>query len=200
MVGILPLDVLEGFPGWYSEFDLFHRQEISRTAGGKTLVKNLGRPVWKAAFATRSLKPNELDAWKARFRLLDGSLQVFQGRPLSRCFPIAYPNGKGLGNVSGVKIAAMLPDNRTVRFSGLPVGYKASVGDYIQIAAKLYQLAGLSGDGFELYPHLVPGTAIGNVVTLVRPFVPMIILPGTYSAQTDPATGSGTISFQAIEN
>lgn len=200
MAGTLPLDILHGFPGWFTEFDLFHRQETSRTTGGKTLVRDLGRPIWKAAFTTRSLLPNELDYWKARFRPLDGSLRPFRGRPLSRCFPVAYPNGTGIGNVSAVKIAEIAPDNRTVRFSGLPVGYKASVGDFIQITAKLYQLSGISSTGFELYPHLAPGVAIGNVVTLVNPYVSMIIMPGTFSAQADPATGRGTLSFQAIEN
>lgn len=200
MVGTVPLDILNGFPGWFTEFDLFHRQEISRTAGGKTLLRDLGRPLWKATFSTCSLTPNELDYWKARFRPLDGSLQSFRGRPLSRCYPIAYPNGVGIGNVSAVKVAEIAPDNRTVRFSGLPVGYKASVGDFIQITAKLYQLSDVSAAGFTLYPHLASGVAIGNAVTLVNPYVPMIIMPGTFSAQSDLVMGRGTISFQAIEN
>ena len=200
MAGIMPLDILDGFPGWFTEFDLFHRQEISRTAGGKTLVKDMGRPIWKAAYTSRVLSANELDYWKARFRLLDGSLREFLGRPLSRCFPVAYPNGMGSGDVSGVKVAEIAPDNQTVRLSGLPAGYRASVGDFIQIAAKLYQLADLSAAGFTLFPHLAPGTTVGNAVVLVRPSVAMIITPGTFTAQSDPASGRGTISFQAIEN
>ncbi|WP_439273543.1 hypothetical protein [Pseudochrobactrum sp. HB0163] len=193
------IDILSDFPGWASEFDLFYRQELSRTAGGTTLTRDLGRPLWKAAYITRVLRPNELDYWKARFKPLDGALQPFAGRPAGRCFPVAYPNGEGLGDVSAVKIAEIRPDNCTVTLNGLPDGYRASIGDYVQVASHLYQVAGVEGNMLRLFPQLYPGTAAGNAVVLIRPSVPMIILPGTFTAQADPATGRGTISFQAIE-
>lgn len=193
-----PLDILADFPGWPTEFDLFHRQEYSRTAGGMTIAKDMGTPLWRASYQTRSLRPSELDQWRARLSALDGSIQRFMGRP-GRCYPIAHPNGQGLGSVDAVKVATIGANNKSVTLSGLPAGYKASVGDYMQIGQQLYQIVDVSA-GFEVRPHLAPGTAVGNVVVLVRPSVPMIILPGTLTTTAELATGRGAISFQAVES
>ncbi len=195
-----PIDILAGFPGWSTEFDLFYRQEYSRTAGGTAIGKDFGTPIWKASISTRSLKPNELDAWRAKLKALEGSLQQFMGRPFSRCYPIAYPNGTGMGDVSNVKIASINENNKAYRLSGLPADYKTSVGDYQQIGNKLYQVVDVDGQDIEVRPHLAPGTAVGNVVVVVKPSVPMIILPGSLTTSAELSTGRGTISFQAIES
>lgn len=195
-----PFDILANFPGWSTEFDLLFRQEFSRTAGGATLAKDFGTPLWKANFATRSLKPNELDVWRARLKTLEGSLQQFMGRPFSRCYPIAYPDGAGLGDVSNVKIASINENNKAYRLSSLPAGYQTTVGDYQQVGTKLYQVVDVVGQDIEVRPHLAPGTAVGNVVAVVKPSVPMIIMPGTLTSPAELSTGRGTISFQAIES
>lgn len=195
-----PFNLLDSFPGWSTEFDLLFRQEFSRTAGGSTLAKDFGTPLWRANFATRSLKPNELDAWRARLKALEGSLQQFMGRPFSRCYPIAYPDGAGLGDVGNVKIASINENNKAYRLSGLPAGYQTSVGDYQQVGTKLYQVVDVVGQDIEVRPHLAPGTAVGNVVAVVKPSVPMLIMPGTLTSPAELSTGRGTISFQAIES
>lgn len=202
-----PLDILAGFPGWATDFDLFYRQEFSRTAGGMTIAKDMGTPLWKASFQTTTLLVNELDIWRARLKALDGSLGLFWGRPLSRCYPIAYPNGAGIGDVSGPEIDSIGADNRSLTLQKLPVWYSVSGGDYLQIGARLYQVlenavANSAGKTtrFEVRPHLAPGTAVGNSVVLVRPSVPMIIMPGSLSGTGEAMTGRGIISFQAIES
>lgn len=199
MTASFPFNLLDQFPGWSIEFDLMYRQEYSRTTGGMTIAKDMGTPLWKAAYQSFSMMPNQLDAWRARLKLLDGSVQRFMGRPTSRCYPIAHPNGQGLGSVDVVKIAGIGADNKSVTLSGLPKGYKASVGDYMQIRQELYQILSVD-DGLEVRPHLAPGTAVGNAVVLVQPSVPMIILPGTLTTTAELATGRGAISFQAVES
>lgn len=199
MATISPMNILADFPGWSVQFDLQYRQEFSRTAGGVTTAKDMGTPLWRASYQSRILLPNELDHWRARLSSLDGSMQHFMGRPLSRCYPIAYPNGRGLGDVSAVTVASIGSNNKSVVLAGLPSGYKASIGDYIQITTKLYQVVDTS-TGIEIRPHLAPGTVFGNPVALVRPSVPMIILPGSLSSTSDASSGRGSISFQAIES
>lgn len=195
-----PYDVLATFPGWSTEFDLLYRQEISRTAIGQTFVKDLGSPLWRATYQSRLMKPNELDTWRARLKAMEGGLKQFFGRPTSRCYPIAYPKGAGMGNVSDVKIASIGGDRKTISLSGLPAGYQATAGDYIQIGThNLHQVVDTVGD-IEVRPHLWPGTAVDDIVTLVRPSCRMTILPGTLSSMADASTGRGTISFQAIES
>lgn len=201
-----PLDILTNFPGWCTEFDLFYRQEFSRTAGGTTIVKDMGTPLWKASFQSVILPVNELDIWRARLKALDGSLGLFLGRPMSRCYPIAYPNGAGIGDVSGVVIDSIGANNKSLTLQKLSVWHSISAGDYLQIGTKLYQVlesavANPTGTttNFEVRPHLAPGTAVGNSVVLVWSSVPMVIAPGTLSTTADARTGQGSINFQAIE-
>lgn len=195
-----PYDVLATFPGWSTEFDLLYRQEISRTAIGQTFVKDLGSPLWRATYQSRLMKPNELDTWRARLKAMEGGLKQFLGRPTSRCYPIAYPKGAGMGNVSDVKIASIGGDRKTITLSGLPAGYQATAGDYIKIGThNLHQVVDTVGS-IEVRPHLWPGTAVDDIVTLVKPSCRMTILPGTLSSSADASTGRGTISFQAIES
>ncbi|MEI4482237.1 MULTISPECIES: carbohydrate binding domain-containing protein [unclassified Phyllobacterium] len=95
-----PYDILTDFPGWSVDFDLMWRQEQSRAAGGRTFVKDLGSPLWAATYQSINLKPNDLDYWRARFKLLENGLNQFYGRPKSRCYPIAYPGGNFFGSDS----------------------------------------------------------------------------------------------------
>ncbi|QGA55850.1 hypothetical protein [Brucella sp. 2280] len=196
-----PYDILADFPGWSVEFDLAYRQETSRTAIGQTFVKDFGSPLWTASFQSRSMRPNELDAWRARLKALEGGLKQFRGRPTSRCYPIAYPNGMGMGNVSAVTIGSIGANRNTIGLSGLPGGYIASVGDYLQIGTKdIHQIVSVSGSEIEVRPHLWPTTAVGDAVTLVKPSCLMTIVPGSINTTADLSTGRGVITFQGFES
>ena len=96
----LPTSFFDEFPGWSTEFNLLWRQEQSRTAGGRTVVKDMGSPLWQMTAQSRSMKPNELDYWRARLTSLENGLKTFRAFPKSRCFPVAYPNGAIIGNVA----------------------------------------------------------------------------------------------------
>lgn len=196
-----PYDILADFPGWSTDFDLAYRQETSRTAIGQTFVKDFGSPLWTASYQSRSMRPNELDAWRARLKALEGGLKQFRGRPTSRCYPIAYPNGTGMGDVSAVTVGSIGANRNTIGLSGLPGGYVASVGDYLQIRTNdLHQIVGVSGSEIEVRPHLWPTTAVGDAVTLVKPSCLMTIVPGSINTTADLSTGRGVITFQGFES
>ncbi|MEN5297528.1 hypothetical protein ABE530_04130 [Brucella sp. TWI559] len=196
-----PYDILASFPGWSTEFDLLYRQEQSRTAGGKTYVKDLGSPLWQATYMSRSLPANVLDAWRARLKLLEGGLQEFLGRPISRCFPIAHPNGLGVGDASSLTLGAIGEDRKTLRLSNRPAGYSPSIGDYLQLGPRnLHQIGNINGLDIEVRPHFWPETVVGNSVTIVRPSCRMTIVPGSISTTAELQTGRGSVSFQAIES
>ncbi|UGX87128.1 carbohydrate binding domain-containing protein [Phyllobacterium meliloti] len=101
-----PYDLLTEFPGWSTEFDLAYRQEQSRTAGGKTYVKDMGDPLWQATYQSRSMSANELDGWRARFKALENGLNQFRAWSRSRCYPIAYPGGQFFGQDSFANLLA----------------------------------------------------------------------------------------------
>lgn len=196
-----PYDILAEFPGWSTDFDLAYRQETSRTAIGQTFVKDLGSPLWTASYQSRVMRPNELDAWRARLKALEGGLKQFRGRPASRCYPIAYPNGTGMGDVSAVTVGSIGANRNTIGLSGLPGGYVASVGDYLQIRMNdLHQIVNVSGSEIEVRPHLWPTTAVGDAVTLVKPSCLMTIVPGSINTTADLSTGRGVITFQGFES
>jgi hypothetical protein len=195
-----PVDFLDSFPGWSTDFDLKYRQELSRTAGGVTLIKNLGSPLWMASFQTRAMRPNDLDQWRARLKLLEGGLQEFLGRPASRCFPIAYPKGVGIGNTASLKLATIGTGRQAVTFSGVPAGYRFSVGDFIQIGNRnLHQIVAVGAE-LEIRPHLWPDSKVNDAVKVVRPSCKMVMIPETLTSTAELGTGRGMITFQAIES
>lgn len=202
-----PVDILSTFPGWSTDFDLNYRQEQSTTANGAVIAKDLGSPLWKATFQSRSLRINELDQWRARLKALENGLQTFIGWPTSRAFPIAYPNGSwptggafsGSGQVNSIT-------SRSLSLKGLPAGYVVSVGDYIQVGSDLYQaLETATADGtgvtgsFEVRTYVWPSTAINAAAKLIKPSCPMRLLPGTLSSTASLPDGRGAITFQAVE-
>lgn len=212
-----PLDILPGFPGWTTDFDLMWRQEQSRQANGRTIVKDLGSPLWRGGYVTRSLKPNLLDEWRAKLDALENGMQTFKGYPLSRCYPIAYPSGAwptgDSFNGLTATIYAVGVDNKSLRVDLLPAGFELRVGDMIQITRasdpvrydlhRVMEAATADGSGitpsFEVRPHLWPGVAENDLVAVKRPWCPMAIVPGSIASPADPSTGRGSISFQAVE-
>ena len=204
-----PYDILpSGAPFWSVDFDLLWRQEQSRTAGGQTIVKDLGSPLWQGTWQSRSMRPNELDQWRARFKLLENGLNQFYGRPSSRCYPIAYPAGVGMGTVTGLQVDTIDSSRKAIRIKNMPAGYTGKVGDYIQIGTgNLHQVMEdftASGLGlsplFEIRPHLWPLTAVNDAVAVVEPRCLMTLVPGSLSTTTELSTGRGAITFQAMES
>jgi hypothetical protein len=203
-----PLDFLDIFPGWTTEFDLLWRQEQSRQDNGVTRVKDFSSPLWRASFQSRSMRPNELDEWRARLDALENGLQQFRAGPLSRCYPIAYPNGAGMGVVSGAALNTLNANRKAITVKSLPAGFQWRVGDVLQIGTRnlhrVQEAATANGSGitgtFEIRPHLWPETAVNDLVAVVRPSCLMTVVPGSIGSTADIQTGRGSISFQAIES
>ncbi|AKR55700.1 hypothetical protein XM25_07795 [Devosia sp. H5989] len=210
-----PIDLLSGFPGWSTSFDLLWRQEQSRQASGRTRVKDLGSPLWWASYISRSLSPNELDYWRARLDVLENGLLTFTGYSLTRCFPIAYPmgswpTGDDFDGVSAT-IHTLGANNKSLRVTDLPAGFQFSIGDMIQVTTatgkdylfRVNEAALADGTGltptFEVRPHFPAGVSEGDTVSVKRPSIPMVLMPGSISSTADARTGRGTISFDAIE-
>ncbi len=207
-----PFDLLPDFPGWVTKFELMERRESSRTAGGVTLQKDLGDPLWTMAAITKVLSPNKLDYWRARLDALEEGMVTFWGYPLSRTYPIAYPKGswptgEAFDGVSA-SLSAINANRKAVRVDDLPVGFKFSVGDMISIDGDLHRVmesavaavGGLTSE-FEIRPHLWPNVTVGSPppkVSVYRPSCLMAIVPKTVSTDSD-LSGRGTVGFQAIE-
>lgn len=204
-----PYDLLAGFPGWQGNFKLNRRQEISRTAGGFTQVKDFGDPLWTASYSSKSLKPNALDKWRARLDVLDEGLNTFRAYILSRCYPILYPNGSwptGSAFAGVGAISAIAANRKEVNVSGFPIGYTFSEGDIIMtVPGQCYRVGRVatvtSGDTaplVEVRPHIKTGTPIGVTASVVRPWVLMTMDVQSRGDDSD-LDGRGPLSFTATE-
>jgi hypothetical protein len=204
-----PLDLIENGVFWRRSFRLAYRQEVSRVTNGVTIRKNLGRPLWKAEFASKALIPSEVSRIRANIDSLDGGIFTFRGFDPARCRPIAYPSDVPWpdGFDGTATLSAIYSDNKRVAISGLPVGYVISTGDLINIGeARLYSVVGGSvanADGVatevEVRPWLWTGTAIGATVQLLKPYCTMAINPDELTEDVDIQTGRGTYTFTAWE-
>lgn len=191
-----PFDLLADFPGWSTDFDLLWRQEQSRQANGRTIVKDMGSPLWRASYQSRSLRPNELDYWRARLAAMENGLKTFYGRATSRCRPINHPGSDAL---PGGTLSSIGGDRKTIAIGGL-TGITLRAGDMVQIGTRdLHQVVDVAGGTLEVRPHIWPGVTTGATVVISKPSCVMAIVPGSISSPADLATGRGAISFQAVE-
>lgn len=204
-----PLDLIESGTFWCRSFRFGYRQELSRVAGGTTIRRNLGRPLWRADYISKRLSANEVSRVRARLSSLDGGIFSFQGFDPARCRPILYPSkGDWFDGFNGVgSVSRIYEDNKRIDVSGMPPGYVFSVGDMISVGtARLYIVAdgatasqGGIAEDLELRPWLYAGTALGDAVSVLRPFCDMAVNPDEINEDVDPATGRGTYSFTAWE-
>jgi hypothetical protein len=203
-----PLSLLPGFPGWTTTFALRWRQEQSTQASGRVLVKDMGSPLWTLAATTKVLSPNNLDLWRAKLTSLENGLQTFWGYPMSRCFPILYPNGSwptgGAFSGTTAVLASIDTNRKLISVSSLPPGFKLSVGDYLSIAGDLHQVmepatsSGGTTGFFEVRPHIWPDVVVGAAVSVKQPACQMAVVPDSVSADAQ-INGWGSVSFQAME-
>lgn len=191
-----PFDLLASFPGWSTEFDLLWRQEQSRQANGRTIVKDMGSPLWRATYQSRQMKPNELDYWRARLDAMENGLKTFFGRPLSRCRPINNPGSSPLP--SGT-LSTIQPDRKSITVGGL-TGITLRPGDMVCIRDKdLHRVVDGTGAAVEVRPHIWPGVTTGATVSISKPYCIMAIVPGSITSTADMQSGIGAVGFQAIE-
>lgn len=187
---------MQDFPGWTTRFELMYRQEMSTHASGRIRVKDFGTPIWRASYLSRALRPNLLDQWKARLNTLENGLLTFQAWPLSRCWPIAHPNG--VGAVNGV-IATVGLDNKSLTVTWTGGTTTLSIGDYININNRwLHQVTAVAGGVISVAPHFSVGVLAGQAVDVSQPSVTMSLVPGSVQAQTG-LNGRAAISFEAVE-
>lgn len=197
-----PLNLLDDFPGWSTQFELMYRQEQSRHASGRTRVKDFGTPIWSATYTSKNLSPNNLDKWKAKLNLLENGLNTFYAYPFSRFWPIQHPNGLNI-QTTGL-INSINANNKAISLKSVN-NLKLSLGDYISTNEKLYQvMESVNASGgitpqFEVRPHLSLTTAVNAVVLINKPRCLMTLVPDSVSTSAG-LNGRSSISFQAIES
>lgn len=188
----LPIDqFVARLPVGSIRMDLGETASMSRTAGGATLSSDLGDRLWQGEIALDVMEAREADFAHARINLLRGGGRRFEVYDTRRPYPFHDPEGTILG-AAAPAIAALDPDDfRVMSLSGLPAGYRLSVGDYlgyahdgVRRALHIVQeevVAAATGVTplFEVLPHRRRGATVGVAVTLVRAHCLAAIDPGS---------------------
>lgn len=189
--------------------------EITPLRSGRQISKDVGPTLWRPKFSSTQLDParaGEVRAWHDTLL----SVEEFYAYDVMRQYPLAYAGGWGSLLVDGSpfngtgKIADVESNNREIDLEDLPNGFVLSPGDYLSFdystdlraLHRVSAAATANGSGevtVEVRPHIRPGWEDGAVVSFYRASCRAIILPGTYSEQTE-APDFTTISFEAIQS
>lgn len=188
-------------------WELVHRQEFSRTAGGRTIGKDLGGPLWAGGFSTIPLHIDDMLDVEAVLNSLDGVIGTFEARDLRR----PYPKEHADGNFNDTGVIQSVQNNKAISLAGLDIGFKISRGDYLQFtyASNRYLIQAMedatavSGGvtpEFEVRPHLPPNMPLSPAISVVlkEPSAICVLVPGSVSKSMLSGI-HGTVSFEAMQ-
>jgi len=187
--------------------------EVSGDGDGRIFAAELASPLWMAEVELADCEANQAKQIAARIRALHGPMNVFLlYDPVSR-FPQEDSDGTILG-ASAVSISAVGSDRKAISLSGLPSGYKLTIGDKVQItdasdATKIgffeFSDNGVANglgtlSSIPVLPHLPAWVGVGDIVALKMPACRMIMIPESHDPGTTDYRGitSGQ-SFKAIQ-
>lgn len=188
-------------------WDIHRNDELSGTGDARIWQAELADPLWTARVQLALDEHDSLKQVAALIRKLHGAQESFWlYDPLSQ-YPQADPTGSVLG-ASTVQVHAVGEDNDSLRLKGLPAGYALTLGDKGQIAFsseptqnyffEFSESIVAGGDGITaavaVFPHVPPGVAEDDAVTLARPACEVFVMPRSHSpgeARSTITTGAG---------
>ena len=187
-------------------FRLSRLQEMSRTSGALQ-VRDLGPAVWTATFRTAPMMKAKAEEYHTILEDLGGALTTFLAHTAERPRPLAIPTG----NLSGITILSIGPDNDEIALTGLAASRRLVIGDYLSIltqsgSRELVKVRSAVTSNaqsqtplFRVTPHLRESVAVGDPVQLDRPQMEARIEPGSLSLSPIVVGIQYTVSFTALQ-
>lgn len=181
------------------------RQETSRTAGGATLVKNMGPLLWQASYSTTAMSHEAAGNLEADLLTLENGGQLFEGYDPRRRKPVAYT----IGSLASVTVHSIRADRLALRLTGLPAGMVLSKNDWLSIddgtnlhLLRVVETVTTAGTGlspwFEVRPGIRPSIAVATPVVLTDAPGRFMVDPG--SVERTPTGGlHDTVSWTATQ-
>lgn len=191
-----------------ASWSVIYQQELSGLGGGQMLASDRGPAYWEADCSTVEAYHADIRAMRAVVDKAQGTLGEFYLYDPAAVAPVSDPLGLALAGAT-VKIKTV-PDGRSLRLKGLPIGYVLTAGDLISFDTgsrrQLVQIgdtvtADGSGDtaAFAVSPSLLTGTAVDTVVTLLKPSAKMKLVPGSVRVSM-VTTRTSRIQFRARQS
>lgn len=207
---LVPADFADQISVASVKWRLQDNREFSGLGSGQIVQVDLAPRLFTGDVGVRELYHADASRIEAKLDALVDAQAAFYLYDPRRRGPLLDSFGAALG-ASTVRIAS-LPNAYSLSLKGLPSGYKLSIGDYLSFDYgsnptrrafhRLAEDATANGSGvtpaFTVSPFVRPGALLDTVVTLVKPTMKCIVLPGSIDVQ---GTGSGTtvISFGVIQ-
>jgi len=197
-----------GLPVRDSVFHLPSGAQMSRARGGDVLTAAVAERLWVGQMTLAPMRFGPAAAVQAILSALAEPGATFVAHPMPLFRPQADPAGAILGAATPT-IHTLTPGGRTIRLQGLPNGYVLSVGDYLgfsygtnptrralhQVVTAATAAVGGVTPLFEVTPRWRAGAAVGAVVTLIRPAVTCVLLPGEGVRALPGLADGATLSF-----
>ncbi|WP_024586002.1 hypothetical protein [Aliihoeflea sp. 2WW] len=186
--------------------------ELSGLASGDVLAAQMSMPKWTGDVSLGPMYHADAAQVQALVESLDGPMRSFYLYAPQLPYPQHDPDGSNLG-VSMPTLHTIGANNKSLRVTGLPNGYRLTVGDFLAFEYganpvrrafhRVVETVQASSGGltplFEVRPHLRPGVVTGLAVALRKPAAKVFIMPDTF----DPGTAEGLItagmSFQVMQ-
>lgn len=208
----LPLaDFFDGLAISTVVFDLGEALEHNETAGGEILSANIGNRLWKADVTFAPMPYAKAEWVKARANVLreaGASLMVHS-------MPLIYPQYDPDGSIhsgSVVTLHEIAVNNKEIRLNGLPPSYQLTTGDMLSfqygsnpVRNSLHQIVsdGFVGVGlstvFEVRPFIPAGTSPGTVVTLIKPVMKAVMIPGSFKPGSSKGQWTDGVGFSVVQ-
>lgn len=173
-----------------AEFTLGEALLRDQNGAGEILTATNGPRLWQGRMTLRASGQDVREAL-ALLNYIRGANKTFLCYPPGHAYPQNDPTGALMAGRT-ILLSAVAVNNRDVTLSGLPANFALEAEDFVGIQYSgrygLHSVAfrvvadgsGVATD-VELQPPLRPGFTIGQEVTLVKPVMRAVYVPGSYT-------------------
>ena len=192
--------------------DLPDRKEINETEGGEVMDADIGSALWQGEVKLGAMTPSEAMDAEVLLDLLRPAGRTFHLYDVHRPAP-KYDPTFAIGSGAAVTLTSRNANNREIKLTGLPNGYKLQRGDYLAFSydagrialhrvVSVQVTAPATGETawIEVQPSLRPPTTAGQTVWLYKPICMAKIVPASVEkGQRDTWMTRGT-SFRFVQS
>lgn len=206
-------DFWEKLPIQSLVMDLPDRKEVNETEGGEVMDADIGTALWQGEVKLGALTPSEALDVEVLLDLLRPSGRSFYLYDVHRLAPKYDPAGAIISLVASVTLTSRNANNRDIKLTGLPNGYKLQRGDYLAFSydsgrtalhrvVSLQVTAPATGETawIEVQPSLRPPTTTGLTVWLFKPIAKAKIVPGSVQKGERDAWMTRGTSFKFLQS
>ncbi|HWJ88509.1 MAG TPA: hypothetical protein VNS12_10595 [Pelagibacterium sp.] len=198
-----------GSPNW----QLMRNDQTSGLGSGQPLSAELASPLWTLPVQLVSMGNDEADHILAMLEMLCHPGRKFYFSNPKREYPAADPSGATLGAATPT-LHTIAANNRQLRITGLPNGYRLTVGDMLafdygpsgqkrralhRVTETVSALSSGVTPTFEVFPHIRAGALVGDPVFLAKPAILASVMPGSFNPGTADTVNTHGVAFDIIQ-